>query len=49
MTSRTVIWRNLWRNKLRAGLTIASVAASMSLLTLLRAVVSSMESVAATL
>jgi putative ABC transport system permease protein len=47
VTSATVVWHNLWRNKLRTALTIASVAASLFLFTLLRAVVQSMRAVAA--
>jgi putative ABC transport system permease protein len=46
VTSRTVIWHNLWRNKVRTGLTIVSVAVSLFLFTMLRAVVVSMQSVA---
>jgi len=47
VTSATVIWHNLWRNKLRTALTIASVAVSLFLFTVLRAVVDSMDTVAA--
>ena len=47
MTSATLIWQNLGRNKLRTGLTIGSVAVSLFLFTLLRAVVASMDAVAA--
>jgi len=41
-----LIWRNLWRNPLRSGLTLASVAASLFLFTLLRGLVDSMRDVA---
>ncbi len=47
MTFFTVAWANLWRNKLRTGLTIGSVAVCVFLFTLLRAVVNSMADVAA--
>ena len=46
MRSTTVVWHNLWRNKTRTALTIASVAVSLFLFTLLRAVVQSMRAVA---
>ncbi|HVP13619.1 MAG TPA: FtsX-like permease family protein [Phycisphaerae bacterium] len=47
MTLSHLVWRNLWRNKVRALLTIASVAVSLFLFTLLHAVVTSMKAVAA--
>jgi putative ABC transport system permease protein len=47
VTSATVIWNNLWRNQVRTVLTIASVAVSLFLFTMLRAVVESMQAVAA--
>ena len=47
MTSATVIWSNLWRNRVRTVLTIASVAVSLFLFTMLRAVVESMQAVVA--
>ena len=47
MTSATVIWRNLWRNKVRTALTVGSVAVSLFLCTMLQAVVASMNAVAA--
>jgi len=47
MISLSVIWRNLWRSPARTGLTIASVAVSLFLCMMLRAVVVSMEDLAA--
>lgn len=47
MTGTALIWHNLWRNKLRTVLTMGSVAVSLFLFTMLRAVVESMEAVAA--
>jgi putative ABC transport system permease protein len=47
VTSTTLIWSNLWRNRLRTALTLASVAMSLFLFTMLRAVVESMQAVAA--
>jgi putative ABC transport system permease protein len=43
----TVIWHNLGRNKIRTSLTVGSIAFSLFLFTLLRAVVTSMRDVAA--
>jgi putative ABC transport system permease protein len=47
VTSGTVIWRNLWRNKVRTGLTVGSVAVSLFLCTALQAVIGSMHELAA--
>ena len=46
MTAATLVWRNLWRSRTRTTLTIASLAASMFLFTLLLATVESMHDVA---
>lgn len=46
MNGGTLVWLNLWRNPTRTSLTLASVAVSLFLLTLLWAVVSSMKAVA---
>jgi len=47
MTTATLVWRNLARNRTRTVLTIASLAISLFLYTLLSATVDSMTSVAA--
>jgi putative ABC transport system permease protein len=47
VTLAHLVWRNLWRNRVRSVLTIASVAVSLFLFTLLHAVVVSMQDVAA--
>lgn len=47
MTSAALVWHNFWRNKLRTALTVASVAASLFLFTLLQTVVRAMQAVAA--
>jgi len=47
MNTPAFVWKSLWRNRVRTGLTIASVAVSVFLFTLLLAVVASMQRVAA--
>lgn len=47
MNGLTLVWRNLWRRRLRTLLTLGSVAASLFLFTVLQAVVASMRDIAA--